>query len=523
MNGMAYVPLWLISGILYGLSWPICPGVNLSFLAWFAFVPLFVYLHRHRTSFWKSMTGSYAAIVVFGCFSAGWLFHFPQKTAEIALIFFMELFWIFIPFGFFYFVQKRMGFDRALWLFPVLWMVWEWIYLHLEFTMGTHLSPYSQSSNVWLIQYIDITGMWGISFWLMLFNVWLYKTWRKRKFVWSHPGMVRQTSMVALTMICIPLAYGIFALSSHDVTRTRSIEVGIVPTHFEADYMNNPANGIEIVNQTLHRNDSLAFTMQDRAGHIDLYVWPETGSMHGLDYSNLGTLLHEAVHDWEGALVLGCKTRPMDSLSTDLRSQGSGVLVSARGNQPAYHHKTVLTPGQESIPYHDVLAQIPGFPIPLTHPRYLRKGTSSQPLELTTRDGQQWQLGVSLCFEQWYPHHWVKMASNGADFMVHLAGEGWYGDVGFQQFMANVTRLRSIETRRQTAQSANVGVSTIIDQMGRITVKPTRSHLDFIQGALSANDTITWYVRHPDWFPVLGLIGLVMGMIMSFKAIFSFL
>lgn len=519
---ISHIPFWLISGLLYGLSWPIFPEINLSFLAWFSFVPLFMYLSRHQNSFWKSMAGSYAAMVVFGCFSAGWLFNFPQATAEIAVLFFMEEFWIFVPFIPFFFLQKRLGFGRALWLFPALWMVWEWIYLHLEFTMGTHLSPYSQSSNVWLIQYIDITGMWGISFWLMVFNVWLYQIWRKRNFEWSRPGMIKQTSLAAVTMIGVPLVYNIFALQAFDTTSNRSIEVGIIPTHFEADYMNNPANGIEIVNQTLHRNDSLAFAMQDRAKHIDLYVWPETGSMHSLDYSNLGALLNEAVHDWEGALVLGCKSRPTDSLATDMRSRGSGVLVSAQQNQPVYHHKTVLTPGQESIPYHAVLAKIPGFPIPVTHTRYLRKGTESKPLDLTTREGKKWQLGVSLCFEQWYPHHWVKMAKNGADFMVHLAGEGWYGDVGFQQFMANVTRLRCIETRRQTARSANVGLSMIIDQMGRFYPEEARAHLDFIQGTLAANDTITWYTRYPNWFPLLGLIGMIVGISIPFKSKFNF-
>ncbi|MFT5999861.1 MAG: hypothetical protein ACI81P_002320 [Neolewinella sp.] len=45
------VLLCLTTGILHGLSWPILPDVNLSFLAWFAFVPLFILLERHQHSF----------------------------------------------------------------------------------------------------------------------------------------------------------------------------------------------------------------------------------------------------------------------------------------------------------------------------------------------------------------------------------------------------------------------------------------------------------------------------------------
>ena len=170
------LPLWLFSGILYGLSWPIFDAINLSFLVWFAFVPLFVFLEKNKQNFLKSMLGSYAAMVVFGCFSAGWLFNFPSSKLEVAIIFFLEELWFFIPFLIHFFIQKKIGFNKALWLFPLIWMLWEWSYLGLEFTMGTHLSAYSQSNNIWLIQYIDSTGMWGVSFWLMLFNVLIFNS-----------------------------------------------------------------------------------------------------------------------------------------------------------------------------------------------------------------------------------------------------------------------------------------------------------------------------------------------------------
>ena len=511
-------PLWLLSGILYGLSWPIFAEINLSFLAWVAFIPLFVFLEKNRQHFWKSMGGSYAAMVIFGCFSAGWLFNFPQATVEIAVIFFLEELWFFVPFIPLFFLQKRIGFRQALWFFPAIWMLWEWIYLHLEFTMGTHLSAYSQSSNIWLVQYIDITGMWGISFWMMLFNVWLYQIWHKRKFNVSQPGFVPKTSIVLLTMIGAPLAYSALAHSLYNDPSSRSIEVGIVPTHFDAEFMENPKNSIEIVNRTLHRNDSVAFAAKDIGKHVDLFVWPETGSMHLLEYSNLGPILYEAVYDWESALVLGCKSRPDDFSDIDNRIHVSGVLVSAQDSIPTYHHKTVMTPGQEALPYHDVLAKLPGFPIAETDRRFLKKGKQSVPIDLKTRDGELFNLGVSLCFEQWYPHHWTTMAVNGADFMVHLAGEGWYGDVGFQQFMANVTRLRCIETRRQTARSANVGLSLFIDHMGRFYPDSGLNNTEFIQAKIFEMNTLTWYSRCPNWFPLLGLMGMLIGLIILLKS-----
>lgn len=508
----------MLSGLLYGFSWPIFPEINMSFLGWFAFVPLFVFFEKNRHHFWKSMAGGYGAMAIFGFLSAGWLFRFPQATAEIAVIFFLEIFWFFVPFIPLFHLQKRLGSQRALWFFPAIWMVWEWIYLQFEFTMGTHLSAYSQSSNLWLIQFVDVTGMWGISFWLMLFNVWLYQIWRKRGFKLSRPGMVTQTSVACLFMIGLPLAYGIYAFSTSKApAKERSLTVGLIPTHFSADYLNNPANSIAVVNRTLHRNDSVAFASLDQGKHIDLYVWPETGTLHQLDYANLGSLLFEAVQDWGSALVLGCKSRPQEQSSSDLRNYVSGVLISAQDTQLAFHHKTVLTPGQEAIPYHALLARIPGFPIPETDSRYYKKGTQAMPVRLRTQDGQLFKMGISLCFEQWYPQYWAKLAVQGADFMVHLAGESWYGEIGFQQFMANVTRMRCIETRRQTARCANVGLSVFIDHLGRFF--PYNAYADgaFIPASLQARSNITWYARHPHWFPLLGVSGLLVGLMLLLK------
>jgi len=343
MKFIKHIPLWVISGVLYSLSWPIFESVNLSFLAWFAFVPLFLFLEKNQHNFWKSIGGSYLAMVIFGYFSAGWLFNFPESSAEIAVIFFMEEVWFTVPFLPFFFLQKRLGFERAIWLFPLLWMIWEWTYLHLEFTMGTHLSAYSQSSNVWLIQYIDLTGMWGISFWLMLFNVLIFKAFKQSGSSLRNPVFYRKIAWIALPMLGLPLLYSFYTFSAYDELSGESMTVSLLPTQFSAEYMLEAENGVAIVNETLYRTDSLAFNRKDEGKHSDLYVWLETGVNYSLGYSNLGTLLQEAVQEWESALLTGCKGIPENVSQLDHRTYVSGVLLSHQREVPVFHHKPVLT------------------------------------------------------------------------------------------------------------------------------------------------------------------------------------
>ena len=499
------IPLWLICGLLYGLSWPIFQNVNLSFLAWFAFVPLFIFLEKNKENFLKSMLGSYVAMIVFGVFSAGWLFNFPQAKLQIAVLFFLEEFWIFIPFLIYFLIQKRIGVDKALWLFPFIWMLWEWTYLSLEFTMGSHLSAYSQSSNLWLIQYIDITGMWGVSFWLLSFNVFIFKAYKSVGYNLMNNQFFKKIGFISLFMLGIPLLYAGVSYSKYNNLKGKSIQVSILPTQYSASYLINPKNKIRVIEETLHRTDAVAFTMKDKNMFSDLYVWPETGLPFTMQQTNLSPILFEAVTDWKSALLTGGRGISDSTKTNDKRKYVSGVLISHKKKQPTYHHKTVLTPGQEAIPYHSLLAKIPEFPIKTNDPRYFKKGNKSEPLELITKNNEKFLVGVSLCYEQWYPKHWAKLAKNGASFYTHLAGEGWYGKVGYLQFMANVTRMRCIENRRQTARSANVGLSSFIDQIGRFHYFSKKGTLQVITTKLKAINTITMYTKNPNWFPLFSL------------------
>jgi apolipoprotein N-acyltransferase len=494
--------LCLATGILYGLSWPILPDVNLSFLAWFAFVPLFVFLERQQNSFWKSLAGTYGAMLIFGLLTAGWLFSFPQAKVQIATIVLLEVFYFTFPVIPFFFLQRRLGFDRALWLFPLLWTVWEWLYLSLEFTMGTHLSAYSQSSNTWLIQYIDLTGMWGIACWLLFFNVLIYRAYRAAGDRVLTGAFWRKLAPPVVLMLGLPLAYGVYAFGQFDGRAGKSLSVTVVPTYFTAGFYKDYRNHRIGIERTLHVTDSLHYAQRESNTVPELYLWPETGTYLTLEEAQLAKVLREAVVDYDAALLTGSSILA-DTATGDFRNYVTGTLLSAQTPTIHHHRKTQLTPGQEIIPYHRWLAKLPGFPVALEDPNFRKRGNSAQPLPLTTWDDEKFALGVSLCFEQWHPAHWAAMARNGAEVFLHLAGENWYGDVGFQQFMANVSRLRCIETRRAGARSSNVGISGFIDPLGRMDQVSSGPDARPLTASIIASTHISPYARFPRWFPLL--------------------
>jgi apolipoprotein N-acyltransferase len=391
-------------------------------------------------------------------------------------------------------------------------MLWEWMYLPLEFTLGTHMLPYSQSNNIWLIQYIEYTGMWGVSLWLMLFNVLIYKVVKSVNYNLKASLFYKKIGYISLLMLGIPLFFYFLSYQKYNHIKGKSIDVTVVPTRFSARYFENLNKNFDVVELTLKKTDIVAFNKKALNQYSDLYIWPETGLPFTLQQTNLSDLLLEAVTDWESALLTGGKGIADFSNSLDKRAYVSGVLLSHRNNTISYHHKTVLTPGQEVIPYHSLLAKIPKFPISEFDTRYFKKGEQSKPLALTTRENKSFLVGVSLCYEQWYPKHWINLAQNGAEFYTHLAAEGWYGKFGFKKFMLNVTRMRCIENRKQTARSANDGLSGFIDQMGRNHNITNRINSAIVSSKIIANDNVTFYAKYPNWFPIVGLFILTIAL-----------
>jgi len=507
--------LWIYSAIIYPLSWVTYSGPNLSFLAWIALVPLFVFLSQNTNNFKKFYGASFAVTLCWTMTTSGWLLNFPVAKWQVVAAILTGTIEISSPFLALYFILKKIEFKKAILLLPFIWVAWEWLYLPMPHTMGTHLLAYGQGNNIWLIQMADLGGMWLISFWVMSFNVLMYSVLSNGNWKWNSKQFAIKAVKLSAALILPVLLYGFYSIQKFDRTTGKSLQISIVPTQFDSDYLVKEENQKAIIETTLHRTDSLAYDLNNARLGSDLYVWPETGTTYWQAFSNLTSLLHQATTDWQGSLFTGCKGIPIEG--DTLNAYVSGVMVTpgfeGKETSVQYHHKTELVPGSETIPYKNVINFFKSKSE--TKIKTFVKGSSFEPLRLTTKDGVTYSVGASLCYEQWFPSAWTKQVRKGAEFFVHIAAEGWYGNTGFAQFMANVSRIRAVETRRSVVRSSNIGLSMFINPVGKTYDGISYGSLDMATAKVYTSSEMTLFSQFPNAFPMLCLLLSVSGFLSS--------
>jgi apolipoprotein N-acyltransferase len=162
------------------------------------------------------------------------------------------------------------------------------------------------------------------------------------------------------------------------------------------------------------------------------------------------------------------------------------------------YDKINMVPFSERVPYREKL----GFlnKIQLGQSDFTR-GNSFTVFHLP-----QGNFGVLICFESVFPALVRKFVNRGADFLVNITNDAWFGKTSgpFQHAQASV--FRAIENRITIARCANTGISMFVDPYGRTSqITPIGSRKIIMQN-VTLQKGKTFYTKHGDWLAYLCLI-----------------
>ncbi|TAN58993.1 apolipoprotein N-acyltransferase [bacterium] len=456
----------ILSGIL--LSLPFCNG-KLWLFAWFGFVPLFLaiqYKSRARAFILSYLTG-----IVFWSIAIYWLIN-VTLLGQILLILYLALY-----FGIFGITipdcpagrSSSSSIIRFIFI-PCLWVTLEYLRSHMLTGFGWALLGYSQYLNLPVIQIADLFGAYGVSFLVMMMNVVVWK-------------LIKGTSRAFfLSLFCLlsALSYGFLRLypASALGRQAASIKISVVQGNIPQEL--KWAYGAETF--ILERYKKLTeLASRDRP---DLIIWPEASSPG---------FLGEGKDDWisQAIFSLAKETNIPLLFGSAVRQKeeyfNSALLIGAQGKVSARYDKLHLVPFGEYIPlkklfpFLETIVPIGDFTAGKEYTLF-ELSAFSHP-RLSSRQAPSAKFAVLICFEDTIPELSRGFVNKGADFLVNITNDAWFGRswAAYQHLSASV--FRAIENRVPLARSANTGVSCIIDTRGRITDTLYENNKDiFISG-----------------------------------------
>ncbi|GAI85228.1 unnamed protein product, partial [marine sediment metagenome] len=111
------------------------------------------------------------------------------------------------------------------------------------------------------------------------------------------------------------------------------------------------------------------------------------------------------------------------------------------------------------------------------------------------------KFGSPICYEIIFPNLVRKFVKKGANFLVTITNDGWYGksSAPYQHF--SIAALRAVENRRYLLRAATTGISGIIDPYGRILSKSELMSKTYLTGNITPSQALTFYTKYGDILP----------------------
>ena len=365
-------------------------------------------------------------------------------------------------------------------VFPVLWTVQEWVLAHqgdLRFPwlgLGTSLTGFPT-----MIQLADLVGARGITLLLALANTALALAWIRRK-EW------RQSALLVGTVgagIVVAFAYGLIREQGIEM---RSVGVvTLLQPNVGYGEKRDPALRESIFSSLL---ESSAIAQSE--ANSDLVVWPEVAIPEDfLRRNDWKARLSAFARETGTPVVVGGLHYVSLSDSTYVGYNSAFILDSAgRTDEYPVYHKQYLVPITERVPF---------LPQGLVGSRWLGSfgiGEAGTVYELGLG-----RFGVLICYESAFENLSRAYRLNGADFLVNITNDAWFGRSSTPYQHASHLVMRAIENRIGIARAANTGISEFVDPLGREHKRTALEVETKISGIVKTSDVFTVYTRLGDW------------------------
>lgn len=492
----------------------IFPLLNLYMLCWIAVTPLLISLLRTRVpntlqlpdspkllpaTPWQGFLLGYVCGILWYAGSCYWIFSVMRQYGGVdtlSAIGILVLFCLYLALyhGAFGLVMSLLAGDtpfsrRALALAPVVWVAVE-----LARTRVTgfpwDLLGIAQVDNIPMSRIATVTGVYGLSFEIMVVNV-----------AFAAAFLLRRKNRKQLLLAAIGAAMVLqsgWLLPGPTLApdRTAYLVQANVPILESSDWTK------DYFDTTLHELARLSVSLQNPSVHPDLIAWPESPAPFYTGDPIFRQAISNIARQAQAPVVAGGIGVRNATPGQETRIYNSAALVNPNGEWIARYDKVHLVPFGEYVPFKRIFSFAGGLTKEVGD---FSQGTSREPL-----DAGGTKLGAFICYESIFPDEIRQLANNGAQVFVNISNDGWYGDSGAYAQHLKQARMRAVENNRWLLRDTNTGVTASIDPYGRIVASIPRKVRATLAAPYALSLETTFYSRHGDGFAVLcAIISLV--------------
>ena len=346
-----------------------------------------------------------------------------------------------------------------------------------------------------LIQMADLTGIHGVSFILVLCGAGAAAFVRTRPTPWKD-GRYRTAAAVGCVLL-LQLGYGLWRAPqvAEAIQRAESLRVALVQPNLGIDENGNGTTRRERLRML---SDMSAATLTQEP---DLVIWPESAYPYALPSQEPFFFLPAGLTNDAPWLVGGMAYEDRDD---GRRLFNSAWLVAPGQRVVGRYDKHVLLAFGEYVPMQRYLPFLGRISPAIGN---FTRGEGPRTLALPA--------GVSIapliCYEDIMPQPARLAARHGAQVLVNLTNDVWFGPTRAPYQHRNAAAFRAVENRRSLVRVTNTGVTSVIDAVGR-----ERAALPIYKRGTLVHDVAalrmpTVYQRFGDWFAwfcCLGAVGL---------------
>ncbi len=543
------VRLWLLaalSGVLQMLPFPMAAPVPVwrTAFCWVALLPLLVALtgrtvEGQRLSLPQGAALGYVCGFVWYLGNCSWIYQTmylygglaKPVAAGILVLFCLYLGLYHALFGMLIssFQAARWGRRGALLLSPFAWVAVELARARIT-GLPWDLLGNSQVDNAGLTRLAPYTGVYGLSFVIAVVNaLWLLRIEVRER---RYTRTIMTAAGVALVVCYVVGVHYLIRKRGEPTTATatliqENIEVGAASV--------GPQPGMQEMLRSfiyLSRYPSLSFyggipelagtpfydvrhMVSSAQGYVpapptpvptDVIVWPESPA----PFEESATAFREAMsalaRQAEASVIVGNVGLDRDErTSRGYDMFNSASFVAPDGHFAGRYDKMHLVPFGEYVPFHQLFFFAKSL---LNEVGTFDAGTRRS---LFATGGHRY--GTFICYESIFGDEVRQFTGHGADVLVNLSNDGWYGDTSAPWQHLNMVRMRAIENHRWVLRATNTGVTAAIDPWGRVTAAAPRHVRTSIAVRFGYENDLTFYAAHGDWFAYLcaGVTALALG------------